>query len=130
MFPVQKNYKTKEFSVVEYITNVFSDYTWITDKKIQEGCSLKRPDLLLDLGFQVLIIEIDENQHSNYEEICENKRIMELSMDLCHRPVIFIRFNPDDYLLNNKNVTSCWGPNDNGIMNIKKTTHVKLSAEQ
>ena len=119
--PVTRNYKTKEKAVNDYIKEQFPDVTWISDKKILDSCSKKRPDLLLDLGFQVLIIEIDENQHSNYEEICENKRIMELSMDLCHRPVIFIRFNPDDYLLNNKNVTSCWGPNDNGIMNIKKT---------
>ena len=107
--PVQKNYKTKEFSVVEYITNVFSDYTWITDKKIQEGCSLKRPDLLLDLGYQVIIIEVDENQHKKYDCSCQNKRIMELSQDVGHRPIIFIRFNPDDYIdeIGNK-IISCW----------------------
>ena len=44
------------------------------------------------------IVEIDENQHIEYDCSCENKRIMELSQDVGHRPIIFIRFNPDDYL--------------------------------
>jgi hypothetical protein len=119
--PVAKNYKTKEKAVNDYIKEQFLDFTWISDRKIIDSCSNKRPDLLLDLGYQVIIIEIDENQHERYEQTCENKRIMELSRDLDHRPVVFIRFNPDDYLLDNKNVTSCWGPDGNGIMNIKKS---------
>jgi hypothetical protein len=39
---------------------------------------------------------------------------------LGHRPIIFIRFNPDDYEDNGKNITSCWGQNKNGICVIKK----------
>lgn len=73
--PVARNYKTKEFAVVEYIKNIFPDFTWIQDKKVQDGCSSKRPDLLLDLGYQVIIIEIDENQHTDYDCSCENKRL-------------------------------------------------------
>lgn len=76
----------------------FPDFTWITDKTIQDGCSLRRPDLFLDLGYQVVIVEIDENQHDGYDCSCENKRIMQLSLDVDHRPIVFIRFNPDDYL--------------------------------
>lgn len=119
--PVACNYKTKEFAVVEYIKNKFPDYDWKEDKKIMDGCSKRRPDLLLDLGYQIIIIEIDENQHIDYDCRCENKRIMELSQDLGHRPIIFIRFNPDDYIKNDKNITSCWGINKNGICSIKKT---------
>ena len=119
--PVSRNYKTKEFAVVEYVKNKLSDLTWISDKKIKDGCSRRRPDLLLDLGYQIIIIEIDENQHSDYDCSCENKRIMELSKDLDHRPIIFIRFNPDDYLDDNKNITSCWGNNTKGICVIKKS---------
>ena len=33
---------------------------------------------------------------------CENKRIMEISQDLGHRPIVFIRFNPDEYNKNGK----------------------------
>ena len=53
--------------------------------------------------------------------MCEHKRLMEISQDFNHRPIVFIRFNPDEYILNGKKVTSCWGVNGNGIMVIKKT---------
>lgn len=46
---------------------------------------------------------------------------MELSQDVYHRPIIFIRFNPDDYIDKTKKVTSCWGINKLGICAIKKT---------
>jgi hypothetical protein len=124
LFPdekVSRNYKTKEVAVSDYIKTEFDDMDWICDKQINSGCSKKRPDLLLDLGYQVLIIEVDENQHNNYDCSCENKRIMELSQDLSHRPIVFIRFNPDDYLDNNKKITSCFGVNGHGICCVKKS---------
>ena len=39
---------------------------------------------------------------------------MELSQDVGYRPIIFIRFNPDNYKTNLKNITSCWGLNKKG----------------
>jgi len=94
LFPdklISRNYKTKEYAVVEYVKQSFQDYTWITDKKIYDGCSKRRPDLWLDLGYQILIVEVDENQHINYDITCENKRIMELSKDVGHRPIVFYK---------------------------------------
>jgi hypothetical protein len=119
--PVTRNYKTKEYSVVEYVKDQFPDATCITDKTISDGCSLRRPDLLLDLGYQVVIIEVDENQHINYDCSCENKRIMELSQDVGHRPIVFIRFNPDRYYKNGTKIESCWGINGNGICIVKNS---------
>jgi hypothetical protein len=119
--PVSRNYKTKEFAVVEYIKEKFPNLNWIADKIINGGCSKRRPDLLLDLLYQIIIIEIDENQHTDYDCSCENKRIMELSQDLGHRPIIFIRFNPDDYEKKGKTITSCWGQNKKGICVVKKS---------
>jgi len=121
--PITHNYKTKEFSVVEYVKANYP-HPWITDK-ITGGCSRRRPDLLLDLIDQVLIVEIDENQHIDYDCSCENKRIMELSQDLAHRPIVFIRFNPDDYQKGDIKVTSCWGQNQKGICVVKKTKKVE-----
>lgn len=46
---------------------------------------------------------------------------MEISQDLGHRPIIFIRFNPDEYIQNDKKVTSCWGYNPKGLCVLKKT---------
>lgn len=121
--PNSKNYKTKEKTTIDYILEQFpiEKYTWIADKKIQDGCSKKRPDLLLDLGYQVIIIEVDENQHYDYDCSCENKRLMELSKDIGHRPLIFIRFNPDDYFIKDEKVTSCWSINGQGICTVKKS---------
>ena len=119
--PVARNYKTKEQSVIEFIKKEFPEYTAVTDKRVADGCSKKRPDLLFDFGDQVIIVEVDENQHRDYECSCENKRLMELSRDIGHRPLVFIRFNPDSYKNKDETVTSCWGPNGNGICVIKKT---------
>ena len=119
--PVSRNYKTKEYSVVEYVKTHFSDVDWIADKIVNGGCSRRRPDLLLDLGYQIVIIEVDENQHTNYDCSCENKRLMELSQDLGHRPIVFIRFNPDEYDKDGENITSCWGQDKKGICVVKKS---------
>lgn len=125
--PVSRNYKTKEYSVVEYVKTNFPHLTWISDKTIQDGFSKRRPDLFLDLGYQIIILEIDENQHIDYDCSCENKRIMELSQDVNHRPIIFVRFNPDEYTIEDPDtnaitkVSSCWGANQNGICTVKKS---------
>lgn len=130
--PVAKNYKTKEKTTVDFILKKFPDFTWKTDKKVQDGCSRRRPDLLLDLGYQVIIVEIDENQHDRYDCSCENKRIMQISQDVGHRPIIFIRFNPDDYLKGEETITSCWSLNGKGIYTIdkikKKEWNVRLKS--
>ena len=98
----------------------FPTVDWIADKTISGGCSLRRPDLMVDLGYQVVIIEIDENQHIDYDCSCENKRLMQLSQDVGHRPVVFIRFNPDKYTMSNgKSITSCWGINKFGLACVK-----------
>ena len=112
MFPDKKlsrNFKTKETAVRDYILEKYPDFTWICDKRVPDGCSKRRPDLILDLGYKVIIIEVDENQHTAYDCSCENKRLMEISKDINHRNLIFIRFNPDSYITTaNKTIISCW----------------------
>jgi hypothetical protein len=119
--PITRNYKTKEYSVLDFIKTKFPHFDFIADKIISGGCSRRRPDLFLDILYQIIIIEIDENQHTDYDCSCQNKRIMELSQDLGHRPIVFIRFNPDVYKKDGKNITSCWGQNKNGICVVKKS---------
>ena len=125
--PVSRNYKTKEYAVVEYIKQNYPHLNWIADKIISGGCSRRRPDLLLDLMYQIIIIEVDENQHIDYDCSCENKRTMELSQDMGHRPIVFIRFNPDDYQKDGKNITSCWGQDKKGICIVKKSKNTEWS---
>ena len=126
--PITINYKTKESAVVQYILKEFPNCSWRADKRVVDGCSKRRPDLIIDLGYQVVIIEIDEDLHKDYDCSCENKRLMELSQDVGHRPLIFIRFNPDGYERDGKKITSCWGINEKGLCSIKKNKEKEWSS--
>jgi hypothetical protein len=59
-----------------------------------QGCTKKRPDIFFDLSTHCVIVEIDENQHNSYEDICECARINEIVNGIGGRSVI-IRYNPD-----------------------------------
>ena len=114
--PVAHNYKTKEFTVVEFVKGAFAGPDWRCDRRVPDGCSRRRPDLLCDFVDQVLIVEVDENQHTYYDCSCENKRLMKLSRDVDHRPVVFVRFNLDAYMTakvdgESTTVKSCWSIN-------------------
>lgn len=118
---VGRNYKTKETEVVNRIKDAFPDFAWIADKRVQDGCSLRRPDLLVDLGSHIIIVEVDENRHSDYNCSCENERINQLSEDVKYKPIVFIRFNPDAYTsLDGISVKSCWITNKLGVVQISK----------
>lgn len=119
--PISRNYKTKEKTVVDFIKENFTNLTLIHDRKVIDGCSQRRPDVIIDLGYQVVIVEVDENQHISYDCSCENKRLMQISQDVGHRNIIFIRFNPDSYFDKDGNkIKSCWYMNHHGILLIKK----------
>ena len=44
----------------------------------------------------VVIVEVDEHQHSMYDVSCERAREFHIS-DAIGRPTYFIRYNPDSY---------------------------------
>lgn len=75
---------------------IFPDISLIYDKQTG-GCSRRRPDIYIDLGTHVIIIEIDEDQHKDYDTTCETQRLNELYEDFACRTMIVIRFNPDGY---------------------------------
>jgi hypothetical protein len=101
--PKVRHYKRKEHYFQDELQTRFEndkdDCKMIFNKIIDDGCSKRRPDILLDLLLFTLIVEFDENQHKHesYTPECENMRMMSLFEDLGNRPIIFIRFNPDGY---------------------------------
>lgn len=110
--PRAKNYRTKERTVKNFITETFSDHLsqMLFDKGLG-ACSKRRPDILMEFEEYVIIVEIDEHQHKRgYEIICEHKRLMEISQDLAHRPLVVIRFNPDSYKVGSTRHPSCFSP--------------------
>ena len=119
--PIVRNYKTKENYIINGIKLQFPNLPWVVDKRILDGCSKRRPDLLLHLGSHAIIVEIDEYQHVGYECECDNRRTMEISADLNHIPIVFIRFNPDGYInVLGVKISSTWRSN-NGLYAISKT---------
>lgn len=50
---------------------------------------------------------------------------MQISQDVGHRPIIFIRFNPDKYLIGSRKIKSCWGLNKLGVCIVKETADWK-----
>jgi hypothetical protein len=122
--PMARNIKTKERAVVEFIMKLYPKHKWIFDKRVKEGSSMRRPDVILDMGNYVLIIEIDENQHIYYDCSCSNRRLMELSIDVNHMPMVVLRFNPDKYYnIDGKKIPSCWSI-------IKETGLLELSNKE
>ena len=107
---IVRNHKTKERAVADFIRTSYPDYTIAFDKRVADGCSRRRPDILVDMAEYVVVVEIDENQHDSYDCSCENKRMMEIFQDAGSRPLVIVRFNPDQYYnKHKKSVASCWG---------------------
>ena len=71
------------------------------DQKIKGGCGKERPDFSFECAGYFLILEVDEYQHSHYNVECENTRMINISQSL-GMPVIFLRYNPDRFTINNK----------------------------
>lgn len=116
--PLTRNYKSKERYVTtrvqEWITTNYPDIRITFDRKINGGCSLRRPDMFIELLTHVVTIEVDENQHKRTS--CETLRLVQLFEDVAQRPCVFIRFNPDAYVdSNGKRHKSCFKYTENGI---------------
>ena len=109
---LNKKIKSKEIKVKNMLDNRNIEYH-SHDRSINIECSKKRPDFILFRRHNVIIIEVDENQHKYYNCECEQKRMVEIYNACDSRPVIFIRFNPDKYNDNNGNlITSYSGRED------------------
>lgn len=99
--PISRNYRIKERHVTDFLKINFPHIDFIFDK-IVGGCSKRRPDVYADLLTHVLIIEINENKHESYDTTCQTVRINELYEDFGWRPLVFINFNPDNFIDDNK----------------------------
>ena len=107
---IVRNHKTKERAVADFVRESYPNYTITFDQRIADGCSRRRPDIFVDMGAYAIVVETDENAHNGYDCSCENKRLMELFVDAGSRPIVMVRFNPDQYYTQRgKSVPSCWG---------------------
>ena len=61
------------------------------------ACGKERPDLFVDIGPFVLVVEVDERAHAAYDSVCEQVRMINITGSCGGRPVLFIRYNPDAF---------------------------------
>ena len=116
----------KENYVRDYLRDEFKeDITMVFNKSVKDGCSARRPDVLIDFGSHVVIIECDENQHKNYSRECDNKRTMLLFKDCGDRPIVFIRLNPDRYRVGKIKYDSCFNNTKAGSLSVVKKDFIK-----
>jgi hypothetical protein len=102
MFPeenISTMYRIKEKRVVDYIKDMYPEIEITFNKQVDGGCSKLTHSI---------IIEVDEEQHKDYDVTCERNRINELFTDLGDRPIVMIRFNPDAYITDGKKIVSCF----------------------
>ncbi|MCP4255849.1 MAG: hypothetical protein GY775_21100 [Candidatus Scalindua sp.] len=117
--PVARNYLTKENTVATFLKEKFPNVTWKCNKSVENGCSKRRPDLLLDMGSYIVIVEVDEHSHVGYDPTCEEKCLGEIWGDVFHHKIVFVRFNTDGYKNEDgNNVPSPWGYNKLGLCTI------------
>lgn len=100
-FIIKKVHKAKEHRIKEILDSNNIKYESY-DRPIDGGCTKYRPDFVIDYGTFKVIVEVDENQHKSYACDCEVARMCMIHQDMGGIPVIFIRFNPDSYKVNEK----------------------------
>jgi hypothetical protein len=104
----------KEWAVVRYLRKAIDTKFEYNSSKMLQGCSKKRPDIYFELNKHCVIVEVDENQHTNYEDSCECARLNEIVNGIGGKSVIIIRYNPDIVR------------NNNTILNINQKDRIDL----
>jgi hypothetical protein len=71
----------------------------IRDMRVESGlCPGKRPDFLIDCGTHAVVVEVDEKQHGHIAASCENTRMGSIYNSYSLPNMVFIRYNPDNYI--------------------------------
>jgi hypothetical protein len=94
LFKRQKH--TRELKIKKLLETNINQVFYSHDKIIDSSCNMKRPDFVYDCKTHFVVVEVDEDQHSNHLESCETSRMMQIAQSI-GMPTIFIRYNPDKY---------------------------------
>jgi hypothetical protein len=108
------NYKNKEISVKNFLIDNIPEYIFINDKRIKFSIELPyRPDFQLEINNKLIIIEVDENQHTRYNTEEEEKRnnLIKNVCEMNNKKIIIIMFNPDNYKRGEQLFVSPWKNN-------------------
>lgn len=90
--------KTKEIEVVKFLRE--NNIQFIHNKSVGYEYGKYMPDILIDCITHFVIVEVDEGQHKQHSKECEYIRMNNIYLAK-KLPVVFIRFNPDTFKVNN-----------------------------
>jgi hypothetical protein len=83
----------------------FPDLKIVHDRIIEGSCLKYRPDFFIETpNGHIIIVEIDERHHDQYEVDCEVVRMFNIQQAIM-TPIIFVRYNPDVYKPDGINTT-------------------------
>jgi hypothetical protein len=107
---IKRIIKKKEIMILEYLNDNI-DYKSRDEYTIKSNNIDKkynRPDRMYECENHIVIVEVDENQHKSYQCIVketEIARMYDIGSNISetkNKCTIFIRFNPDKYILEGK----------------------------
>ena len=115
-----REFTTIKHAVVDKIVSAFGQYQWFEDKRVVAEGAHRRPDLQLDVGSHLVVVDVTDGPHDARNSVCETRRLMELSHNAGFKPIVFLRFNPSAYYTTGGFVSSCWKLNGRGVVRIPK----------
>lgn len=68
------------------------------DTIIDAKCGKERPDFVFEYADHVVIVEVDEFAHASYPCECEQMRMVNITQAFGGTPVLWIRYNPDQFI--------------------------------
>jgi len=71
-----------------------NNISFIHNKSVGFVCGNYRPDIKIDAGTHFVIVEVDEDQHRQYDSSCEIVRMLNIYQAEGMR-CVFLRYNPD-----------------------------------
>ena len=91
--------KTREMLVVNHLEENGIKFTH--NKSVGYVCGNYRPDVLIDADTHFVIVEIDEDQHRQYDPSCETARMYNIYQAQGMK-CVFLRYNPDVFHVEGK----------------------------
>ena len=118
---IKKNIKRREEFIGKLLNEEIEVQCSYQNQIIDPNCSKKRPDFVYHCGTHIVIIEVDEHQHKSYKCIIygddkegrmkgETVRMFDIAQSFDGLPVIFLRYNPDDFKYNDDKKTNITNP--------------------
>jgi len=101
---MKKRKKHKELRILRLLENDYKkpdEY----NKRVAFDCGQRNSEekeFGYDHGTHKVYIEVDENQHKSYCEVGEINRMKNIYMDDGGIPIVFIRYNPDNFYMDGK----------------------------